>query len=505
MQDAMGEVLGDNLQPIEVALHINKTLGIPISATFNNIMVRPSQQNLDTFITNFRPLYEAGVRSATIPHTHWMATGQIKKNFPELFVKNTILRNVVHPNEIVNLAKAGFDYVNIDRDLMRDRDMLTKMRKAANIHGTKLALLANEGCLGGCPMMDEHYEYNLTRIQSPAYFNDPISRVSCMKWDREDPAVALKTANIPPWRADWVELLEFVDVFKMHGRESIGRMYETMDIVDRYVKGEELLFPAFKEYIEDTKLPDKPINGWRNKIKNCKFDCWDCNYCDKIYEVYSDAKSHPLVLAVTKELVDSVNSDYQPSVKGLTSVKVQKLLNSLAKHCSKYLEIGAGIGSTCSAVGEGNSIELNVVDSWKTDVQPARDDIEVEENLMENFQKNTANLDVNIFVSDMLKVDAGKIKNIDLFMYDAAHDPQSIIDAMKHYQNCFSDVCVYIFDDANWAGVYHGAREGFRNCGIEVIYEKLMLNETENPDQYWNGLYIAVGKKTDKKFSKFLI
>ena len=39
-------------------------------------------------------MYEAGIRSATIPHTHWVATGQIQKAFPDLFIKNTILRNV---------------------------------------------------------------------------------------------------------------------------------------------------------------------------------------------------------------------------------------------------------------------------------------------------------------------------------------------------------------------------------------------------------------------------
>ena len=84
IQDAMGDVFNINdTAPIEAALYIQKSLGIKVSATFNNTLVRPSQDNLDLFIHNFKFLYDAGVRSATIPHTTWILTGQIQKAFPE--------------------------------------------------------------------------------------------------------------------------------------------------------------------------------------------------------------------------------------------------------------------------------------------------------------------------------------------------------------------------------------------------------------------------------------
>ena len=115
VQDAMGDVFEDIGAPIDAALYIQQRTGIPISATFNNTLIRPDQANLDLFIANFRQLYDAGVRSATIPHTHWLSTGQIQKEFPELFIKNTILRNVTHPNEVANLAKTGFNYIHLER------------------------------------------------------------------------------------------------------------------------------------------------------------------------------------------------------------------------------------------------------------------------------------------------------------------------------------------------------------------------------------------------------
>ena len=238
MQDAMGDVFvhkEDYDYAIDQALNIQNTIGIPVSATFNNIKVPPTQKNLDIFIKHFKPLYDKGIRIATIPHTHWMGTGQIKKAFPELYVKNTILRDVRTAAEIVNLAKRGFDYINLDRDLMRDRDTLLRIKTAKKwikenlgneIH---ISLLANEGCLGNCPMMVEHFEFNNSREgYAPQYFNDPISRVSCPKWDVDDPSVHLKTANIPPWKEDWDEFIDElgIDVFKMHGREAPSRLFE---------------------------------------------------------------------------------------------------------------------------------------------------------------------------------------------------------------------------------------------------------------------------------------
>ena len=142
-QDAMGDIFTEQqhvYSMIDTALHIQNTLGISVSATFNHIMDPPTQKNLDMFVHNFLSLYDAGIRSATIPHTHWVATGQIQAAFPELKIKNTILRNVTKANEIAELAKAGFHYVNIDRDLMRDRDTLIRMKKAADKHDVELAL-----------------------------------------------------------------------------------------------------------------------------------------------------------------------------------------------------------------------------------------------------------------------------------------------------------------------------------------------------------------------------
>lgn len=496
VQDAMGDVfVNDSNITIEQALALQQSLGIKISAVFNNTLVRPSQENLDLFVHNFRQLYRAGISSATIPHTHWLATGQIQKVFPKLEIKNTILRNVTKANEVAKLAEAGFHYINLDRDLMRDRDALIECKRAADKYGVKLSLLANEGCLGNCPMMDEHFQFNNTRHEStPQYFNDAISRVSCPKWDYEDPSTPLKTADFPPWREDWVELLQYVDVIKMHGRESINRLYDTMNIVKRFANNEEILFDTFNDYIKQTNLENKPIDGWRKIIKNCKFNCWDCNYCDKVYKAKSNEQSHPLILAVTKELVDSVNYDLNYKVLGLTSTRVQRLLHGLSKHCNNYLEIGSALGSTAVAIAD--NCKLHCVDNWSQDIQPAEAGFELPNNTKQAFLKNI-NREVTIFDQDMLTVDINKLDNIDLFFYDGPHTLEDTRNAVKYYSKSFAEYSILVFDDANWDQVVIGADEGVRQSNLTPLYSKKILNKTEDSNMWWNGVYIMVVKRED--------
>lgn len=503
-QDAMGDVflneLVDSEKSIQNALMIQNGLGIEISATFNNIQVRPSQENLSLFIENFKPLYDQGIRSATIPHTSWIMTKQIQKEFPELFIKNTILRNVTQPKEVVKLGEAGFHYVNIDRDLMRDYDQLLKIKKAKEHVGVKIAILANEGCLGNCPIMDEHYHFNNTRTSGPQYFNDPISRISCSKWDYDDPSVVLKTANLTPWKEDWDDLLDNygIDVIKMHGRESRNRIFETMDIIKRYSQNEKFLFNTFEKFIEETNLKDKPIDVWRNKIKTCKFECWDCHFCDKIYNNKYKEKPESKILMINDAFVESAYKKIDISAEGLTSEKVQSFLNIVAKNSKKYLEVGSYLGATACSVLKDNEIDCFLIDNWSETLFPLTNNKKnlTLENPRSDFEKNILkykkNNKVFIYDSDMFLVDKSLIFDIDMFFYDGPHDYSSVKDAVKFYFECFAKTSVLIFDDANWKGVVDGAKDGILESNSAIIWDKIVNNDIESESEWWNGLYVAV-------------
>lgn len=505
VQDAMGDVFyageEDHDYLIGLAINIQNHCGIKASAVFNNIEVRASQQNLDLFIHNFRPMYEAGIRSVTIPHTSWVMTGQLQKEFPDLFIKNTILRNVSEPRDIEKLAKAGFHYINLDRDLMRDHEKLLRFKKAKEMFGVKLSLLANEHCLGGCIVMDEHYQFNNTRLGGPQYFADPISRISCAKWNNEDQAVPLKMANFPPWRADWQEFFDDlgIDVVKMHGRESKARLKETMHIIERYANGDEILFDGFNDFIEERNLAERPIDVWRKKIKTCKFDCWDCGYCDKIVTAKYGDRRNPRVMTVTKGLVEAVNNNVEIDIEGLTSPRVQSLLNYLGKQSKVYLEVGAGLGATAAAALSGNTYEnVYVVDNWKENIQPAEANFTLSDNTKESFLENidiyVGKNKVTIFEEDLFNVDVAKIKDVDLFFYDGPHERELVAKAVQHYAPCLAPGAILVFDDANWDDTILGANEGILKSGLQPVFERKVINQTESSRDWWNGLYLIVLK-----------
>ena len=499
-QDAMGDVFAstnDAQYLIEAALHIQNNIGIPVSATFNNIEVRPDQQNLDLWIKNYKPLYDAGIYNCTLPHTHWMMTGQVKKHFPKLFVKNTILRQEKEPRDVALLAKAGFDYVNLDRVLMRDHDRIKEIAKVKEKYNVKLSLLANEGCLGGCSVMPEHFQFNNTRTDGPQYFSDPISRVSCPKWDTENIAVQLKTANFTPWKEDWIELLDIgIDTIKMHGRESISRLWETVDIIKRFANNDDILFDTFNDYIKDSNMEGRPIDGWRKIIKTCKFDCWDCNFCDKVWKAKGNSNV-PKIERVAQALIDCVNVDVDIDIEGLSSKRTQSLLNILAGMSTHYLEVGVLSGSTFCAAINNNNITAYAIDHFKDDTQAATgSDIKAnKQTFIENVKKYKGNNSVHLFDCDFRKANLDKIEKIDLMFYDADHDPKSNIESLVYFKDKLADESIIIFDDANFDGVVDSVREGMKIAGLNIVYDKIILNDIEDPDQWWNGLYIMVIKK----------
>ena len=504
--DAMGDVFVIHDESaascIDAALFIQRETGIPVSATFNNIHVKPDQKNLDLFIKNFRPLYDAGIRSATIPHTQWILTGKIQQEFPELFIKNTILRDVNRANEVYELAKAGFHYVNLDRDLMRDRDELLKIKKVKeHFPNLKISLLANEGCAGNCSIMPEHYHYNCTRtVEDPQYFNSSIARISCQKWDVEDPAIMLKTANFPPWREDWLEFLDLgIDTFKMHGRESIKRLSESIRIIIKFANKDPILFEGFEEYLQDTNLQEKPIDAWRKIIKNCKFDCWDCGYCDKIYSKKSELAQPEKVLQAVNALAFHDNQTLTPTeISGLTSERMRKLLFSLGSVSNKYLEVGCFHGATATSVLDSSIKEAIFVDHWKENIQPANG-IELPVNnkqvFIDNVKKHKQNTDIKVFDCDLFDVDLTDISNVDFFLYDGPHDEATTAKAVKYYAPTLAKTSIIVFDDANWDGVVDGAKRGIEESGLNILFEKVWLNDQESKDEWWNGFYLVVVAK----------
>lgn len=296
MQDAMGATFNNDAlaQMFQNALALEEKTGVRVSATFNNVNVPSTAENLEIFVSNLKYLYDAGLRSMTQPSNHWMMTGVFKEKFPELQIKNTVLKRVACAQDFWNAAEAGYDYINVDRILLRDEETLKEIKRAQlkfeQEHGKyiPIALLANEGCRGKCPVMNEHYTINNSSgSRQPGtdkpYFYQKISEVSCPKWRLEDPAYSFKMGNIPPYREDFERLLENVDIIKMHGREGFGLMNDTIKFIESYVNGDKELHDiSIRGQIEDLNVNQPKLQAWRKHIRTCRFECWDCHLCDEL-------------------------------------------------------------------------------------------------------------------------------------------------------------------------------------------------------------------------------
>ena len=519
MQDAMGDCFQVDAIVGTSALYISAQSNIPLSATFNNLYVRPDQNNLDTWIRSFKPYYDAGVRVVTLPHTTWVSTGQIQKEYPELFIKNTILREVTRANEVVALAKAGFHYVNLDRDLMRDHQQLKEIKRAKEYcerigKPIKLSMLVNETCWGGCPIMPEHYHYNSTRTgDDPIFFASPISRVSCSTWDVQHPEYDLKQANLPPWKRDWEEMLDLgIDVFKLHGRESAMRLQESMDLIERWANNEEYMFPEYKKYQAELQMKEAPINMWREKIKTCKFDCWDCNYCEAVVDSHmkkADLHVHPHVETCIDAFENSgkyLSNHTSEPVPGLTSPRVRHFLNNIcSQEGAVYLEIGVFAGSTfCAAIENNDMVAAYANDTWQEpELQPEREDLNIDvvgdmDTFISNVEKVSENLDFDISVlkgeCEGLNKDNFQHK-VNIIFYDGDNDPTVMWRFFNTIDAYTDDVFTLIIDDANSELNVKTTKEFVNQTGWNVLYERELLNNQEDENMWWNGLYVLVLSK----------
>jgi len=293
-RDAMGASDVIDSKSLDQVLRIKEETNINISATYNNFLVYCDESNLKMFINNFKPLYEKGVNSITISCDSWV--NELKKEFPNLLIKNTVLKKIQTSNEFIVAAKRGFDYVNIDRLLLRNEDELKKIKKAQLKFQEKTgkyvytAILANEGCRGNCPTMMMHYTINNSSASgkpgtNKAYFQQKISQFTCPAWRSMDPAYPLKIANIPPFKEDFLRLLDNIDIIKMHGREGLALLNDTIAFITSFVKDfDELHDISVRNFILEKDIEQQKIDMWRKHIRNCKFECWDCKYCDELVQ-----------------------------------------------------------------------------------------------------------------------------------------------------------------------------------------------------------------------------
>jgi hypothetical protein len=275
--DAMGINFKEETEKLDYQIQLLLENNINVSLTYNNIFISPSYDNYVKFVNNFRKYYDIGIRNITIPFTSWLRFG-LKKEYPDLFVKNTILNRVSEPYQVYKLFMEGFDYINLDRFLIRDSDRLHEIKKVKQICEGRLnkklylSLLMNEHCDYHCPLQQEHFNYNCNNFDNQkTWFNSQMGNISTCQQTS-----IYKQAIIYPIRSELNYYFNFVDVIKLHGREDNHMFEESLKILQK-INSNDIL---------DEYILYKINKNWLDYIKNCKYKCYECDMCDNMERKY---------------------------------------------------------------------------------------------------------------------------------------------------------------------------------------------------------------------------
>ena len=186
----------------------------------------------------------------------------------------------------------------------------------------------------------------------------------------------------------------------------------------------------------------------------------------------------------------------QMGVPALTSIRIRHILNNIGKLAEIHLECGVHKGGTYTATIANNSnIKTScAIDSFASDFSGESAMVQFLDN-RKKFESHTSTY--KLFVNDTFKTELWTLpKCIDLYMYDGCHSYESQRKALTYFKDNLANEFIFICDDYDWEDVKNGTQDGIKDAEYIVLYEKVLVGNDHDNDGFWNGLYIALLKKT---------
>lgn len=236
-------------------------------------------------------LREIGVDSVTVTIPYLIQI--IKKQFPGLKVKVSIIASVNNMQKVKYFEEMGVDEINIDYMSNRDFVFLKELTKVVH---SKVVLLTNDICLYQCPYRSYHYnsmshasqdwcEFNIFNIDycivncTLQFLNDP-KKLIMARWIRPEDLSVYEESGFTRFKisgrvmsTSW--LLRAVKAYAQ--RQYKGNLFDILSGAGLKKEPDKDVYC----YIDNTKL-----DGFLEffKTQNCKNKCWNCNYCGQIAE-----------------------------------------------------------------------------------------------------------------------------------------------------------------------------------------------------------------------------
>jgi hypothetical protein len=184
-------------------------------------------------------------------------------------------------------------------------------------------------------------------------------------------------------------------------------------------------------------------------------------------------------------------------IRGMSSPKTRHFLNNLCSlpHAN-YLEIGCWKGSTWIAALFGNESTISsavAIDDWSEFGGPQKI-------FLKNCSKFLSEFDYKVLSENCFTVDLHSVfsQPVQIYLYDGNHTAISQELAFVYYNDILDDTFIAVVDDWNWSDVQLGTRKAFDRLNYQILFERALPAGISGSDteQWWNGLYVAVIRKT---------
>jgi len=209
-----------------------------------------------------------------------------KNHFPEIEVRASVNMKVASA-ESMSYVSELFDSFYIQRDTQRKLRHLRETRDWCVANSKKLCLLANSGCLYGCPgqLFHDNLVAHDAEVSDMSNLEGFVPHVCWELFKKpERRAAILKGSWIRP--EDLHHYAPYADVIKLATRvHSNPRM-----VIDAYVKRSyhgnllDLFEPTLSMAFAPQILRNEKFPGdWFDKTSACQRNCHECGYCENIF------------------------------------------------------------------------------------------------------------------------------------------------------------------------------------------------------------------------------
>lgn len=219
-------------------------------------------------------------RLASVTTTSPVLAHFIHANFPELEVRASVNMEIGDTQAMEYLSEdfQGFYY---KRELNRDLEKLSTVKKWCDANGKSLYMLANSGCLNNCPARQFHDNLVAHEPEIALMDNGAAFRSLCSRYTSSSPDDILSRLNFV--RPEEISMYEpFVKAAKLATRvsprpEAILRAYAQGNYRGNAL---ELTEPAHAApYLPAILANDLLPADFSKHVALCNKNCTECDYC----------------------------------------------------------------------------------------------------------------------------------------------------------------------------------------------------------------------------------